>query len=116
MNLEAKRELARAVLDAFRVREESYVPGDAMNGGHYGLSYDQAYRTLDTYDADLEDAVRLLLVWPNDACEWAQRMLADLPAPYAQQVADGLIGQLEGYHLASGRNADGSEKMSELAD
>lgn len=116
MNLEAKRELARAVLDAFRVREESYVPMSAKLSGYYQLTYDQAYASLDTFDADLVDAVRLLLTWPGDACEWAQRMLADLPAPYSQQVTDGLIGQIEGYHLAAGRNADGSEKVSELVD
>jgi hypothetical protein len=70
MQLDAKLELAHAIIDTFRVREESFIPAERR----YAKSYwETAIETV--ADPDLRDLVPNMLAWSREHVEWAETFL-----------------------------------------
>ena len=78
MQIEAKRELARAIADTSRLRESSWLKGSGHEcRGSYGKSYEQA-----AHDANIDPdlvpiVVAMLVAGYVDFLEWSERMLAE---------------------------------------
>lgn len=74
MQFEAKQELANALLEAFRLREASYKPGQKPMTGRYTMSHiEAAHRATD--DPDLAYLVGVLNGTSGEAIEWAEKFL-----------------------------------------
>lgn len=104
MHIDQKRELARAILNVYRIREDSFraeLRQNVMTRGSYEKSYEQAAEEAEV-DSDLTPLVIAMLVAGYaDIPEWANKMLMELPADLEEQVRDGLFTQLEAIALAA---------------
>lgn len=70
MQMEAKIELARALLDTFNVREASYIKADRR----YAKSYWEVAEEV-VADPDLRDIIPTMLAWSREHADWAARFL-----------------------------------------
>jgi hypothetical protein len=76
-------QLAKLAKDAYARREASWVHGIGTRNGHYTLSlYDAIEHSLE--ELQLGESFRvpaqLLLHWPNDSLEWADKLIARFEA------------------------------------
>jgi len=88
-------QLAKLTKDAYARREASWVPGRGANHyGQYGLSiYEAIEQSLEALQLGESFRVpaQLLLHWPNDSLEWADKLIARFEAddtPAAKMEAD----------------------------
>jgi len=77
MQREAKAELARAILETHKRREQSWTPGINGRPGHYDLSWDEAAFAV-VSDPDLRPLVTAMLIAGYvDFTEWAEKFAGD---------------------------------------
>lgn len=70
MQMEAKIEFARALLDTYQGREASFIQTDRR----YAKSYwEVAEQVID--DPDLRDIIPTMLAWSREHADWAARFL-----------------------------------------
>lgn len=70
MQMEAKVELARAILDTFTGREASFIQAEHR----YAKSYWEVAKEV-VGDPDLRDLVPTMLAWSREHADWAARFL-----------------------------------------
>lgn len=70
MDMEAKRELARIIIDTFQTREASFIPDEHR----YGKSYWETAAEVSD-DPDLRTLIPTMLAWSREHVEWAETFL-----------------------------------------
>lgn len=74
MDDKAKRELAEAFKETYRIREASYRIKDGNEFGAYTKHFSDAAKEA-CKDPDLVDIISLMGMYSGDALEWADRIL-----------------------------------------
>ena len=70
MQIDAKLELAHAIIDTYQAREKSFIPEERR----YAKSYwETAIETV--ADPDLRDLIPTMLAWSREHVEWAETFL-----------------------------------------
>ena len=70
MDIEAKRELARAIMDTYLSREDSFDTEERR----YLKSYWETAKEV-VPDPDLQDLIPTMLAWSREHLEWAEMFL-----------------------------------------
>lgn len=70
MDMDAKRELAHAILDTYRAREGSFIADEHR----YSKSYWETAKEV-VPDTDLQNLIPTMLAWSREHVEWAEAFL-----------------------------------------